>query len=94
MAAPLNMPQEIFVINADHVPVSEKAIRKLFLNVLDRAKRDLLEGEGHHKRAAAKWFRKWKNTLPESISFRDVCEVLEFQPSKIEKLLRNIGVTS
>jgi hypothetical protein len=72
----------------DYVPDFIPPIRSLFRNVLMRALLDL-GSDQEKKRDARVWFSKWKNTLPYGISFRDVCETLEFTADTIEAIKSN-----
>lgn len=84
---------EHFTINDDYVPDDIIRIKKLYRAILVRALSDLRFKRGTKiRREAFQWFDTWINMLPHEVSFKDVCETLEFTSAQIQALGRHIGI--
>lgn len=50
---------------------------RLFAAMYIHAIRDLMGNERENRKDAYKWLTAWETSLPEAISYRDVCEAVE-----------------
>lgn len=59
-------------------------LRKLLINVLDRAIRDLHERDASIRHETLRWFENWKNTLPYGISYKDIRDHVVLDSTRIK----------